>query len=543
MRRIFSQEEGITIIELLVSVTVLSIIVISFATAFGYSAKILKKVHQENQAIHKDQEAVENNLSINKPQLSDQLKLSFVGTGEKEALNLDIDGGVAYSGDISTFIAEVPYVESVELTPELHVYGDEPNQIKIKLTTKSLEDGTDVTADFIDPEDPDNPLFSSTTYTIEDNEVTISLSIPTGNSRPKDGVYTIVVDIKDMDTPLELGYLVNPIRMVAVGEKGSILTSYNGDKWADQSQATNKDLNDVIWDGDRAKKQFVVVGEDGIILTSENGVDWEEENLEDVGDLEAVAYGNDRFVAVGEAGAIYSSTYNKFTKDYSGWTPWKDTALGVTIDCDLNDIIFDGPWGNNRFVIAADSSGENNNDLFYTEEDKWRGKTFSQQQDWINIDYGGPEDEFLLIADKQMMAFDYDLEADDFSYNQTETVNSNQPDLEKHNLQDMTALDGAYLVVGVYAEGDDDQSPKIYYYNYENNDNGSWWEPSLSLPLNMTNFNLVNWYNQQQIMGGLDDNDKYQILIYNNQIGNWSIAKIDESFDADNLSINNLFIK
>jgi hypothetical protein len=52
---------------------------------------------------------------------------------------------------------------------------------------------------------------------------------------------------------------------------------------------------------------FVAVGESGAIVTSSNGIDWRNQNS-GTSTLRAVAYGDGLFVAVGDDGVILSST-------------------------------------------------------------------------------------------------------------------------------------------------------------------------------------------------------------------------------------------
>lgn len=82
---------------------------------------------------------------------------------------------------------------------------------------------------------------------------------------------------------------------VAVGKDGRIVTSKDSGSFSLQSSGTEIDLNGIAYGGG----QFVAVGDDGVILSSGDGTNWVAGGLDTLSNLSAVAYGKDRFVAVG----------------------------------------------------------------------------------------------------------------------------------------------------------------------------------------------------------------------------------------------------
>ncbi|KOX88937.1 hypothetical protein BVI061214_02360 [Thermus aquaticus] len=90
---------------------------------------------------------------------------------------------------------------------------------------------------------------------------------------------------------------------VAVGAKGTILTSRDGVSWTLRNSGTSRDLFGVAYGNGR----FVVVGEDGTILTSPDGVSWTARTSGTSKLLNGVTYGNGTFVAVGDYGTILTS--------------------------------------------------------------------------------------------------------------------------------------------------------------------------------------------------------------------------------------------
>ncbi len=90
---------------------------------------------------------------------------------------------------------------------------------------------------------------------------------------------------------------------VAVGERGTILTSPDGVSWTARASGTDEWLWGVAYGNGR----FVAVGGGGAILTSPDGVTWTQRTSLEKSDLLSVAYGNGLFVVVGSVGTILTS--------------------------------------------------------------------------------------------------------------------------------------------------------------------------------------------------------------------------------------------
>jgi len=76
-----------------------------------------------------------------------------------------------------------------------------------------------------------------------------------------------------------------------------------GTTWTQRTSGTGNELEGVAYGNGR----FVVVGEGGTILTSPDGVNWAAQASGTGNNLEAVTYANGRFVAVGWFGTILTS--------------------------------------------------------------------------------------------------------------------------------------------------------------------------------------------------------------------------------------------
>ncbi len=86
-------------------------------------------------------------------------------------------------------------------------------------------------------------------------------------------------------------------QFVAVGERGTILTSTDGSNWALQNRRGDVALNGVAYGGGL----WVAVGDGGTILSSSDGTNWSYRFTASATALNAVTYSTGRFVAVGSA--------------------------------------------------------------------------------------------------------------------------------------------------------------------------------------------------------------------------------------------------
>ena len=142
---------------------------------------------------------------------------------------------------------------------------------------------------------------------------------------------------------------------VAVGRDGTIITSGDSETWTARTSNATNILTGVGHDGD---SRWVVVGYNGTILTSTDGETWtavvdDKGTPADTSDdtnwttnhLDNVAYGNNTWVAVGNAGTILTST--------DGQT-WEAQRSGTSAN--LLGIHYDLVWvatGDNGTILTA----------------------------------------------------------------------------------------------------------------------------------------------------------------------------------------------
>ncbi len=100
------------------------------------------------------------------------------------------------------------------------------------------------------------------------------------------------------------GVITNGAIAVAVGNGGTILQSTNGEAWTKAASGTTANLNAVTTS---AIGSFVAVGAGGTIVTSIDGLTWVARASNVTSDLLGVNFVNSNFVALGAAGTVLVS--------------------------------------------------------------------------------------------------------------------------------------------------------------------------------------------------------------------------------------------
>ena len=131
-------------------------------------------------------------------------------------------------------------------------------------------------------------------------------------------------------------------KYVVVGWNGAILTSSDGLIWSSRLSGTTQHLVAVAFDG----VTFVAGGPIGTVLTSSNGVVWTERDTravlagENINDLQFI---NGQLLASGRFGGIFASS------DGKSWTRRRSSS---SLSPDLS--VFGIAFGNARYVAVGE---------------------------------------------------------------------------------------------------------------------------------------------------------------------------------------------
>ncbi len=96
-------------------------------------------------------------------------------------------------------------------------------------------------------------------------------------------------------------------KFIAVGEKGTIITSNDGLEWTSLTTGTDCELRKIIWDGTK----YIAVGEKGTIITSVDGINWNIIDSYKSYYLVDISSNGKINVATGTQGTIMTSTNGK----------------------------------------------------------------------------------------------------------------------------------------------------------------------------------------------------------------------------------------
>jgi hypothetical protein len=142
-------------------------------------------------------------------------------------------------------------------------------------------------------------------------------------------------------TPTIPGYLFGVTfgqnTFVAVGQAGMVFTSSNAVNWVMRNPATSADLYDITF----GSGKFVATGYYNTIVRSDDGISWTPCLSSDMGQFSAIVRAPDRFVAVGKTLIDNTSGTIATSADGLMWTTLYGSLGGVA-------------YGNSRFVAVGE---------------------------------------------------------------------------------------------------------------------------------------------------------------------------------------------
>ncbi|MBS4030507.1 MAG: hypothetical protein KGZ63_03660 [Clostridiales bacterium] len=377
IRGLFRNQIGLTLVEVIIAFTILTVVIFAFITLLTSSFTGIISAGEKSFLNFDAQQQMENRIADNDAYFTPNLTLEFSDT-----LQVAVPGGIVEvevqdgkrKSTLTTFLPFTPTlvlnVNSLTVGYQsLTVDGIGNNTDFRDDTTLSImrSDGIDIYV---------SPLSVSYSNDTVYDEITgnVSFTIPAG--LPVEySPYTITLTTSYDDKPTETVkamLTVKRIRFIAVGNSGTVLVSPDGYSWETRDVSIYTDLqgvtwgnnsfvavgdqttlflndvynyennyvadnlNDVIWGGGI----FIAVGNGGAAQSSINGKDWTPINTGTTKNLYAIDYSGSLFVAVGEDGTIIYSTNG------TAWSESNNT--GAT----LYDIVWDGE---ERFTAVGDS--------------------------------------------------------------------------------------------------------------------------------------------------------------------------------------------
>lgn len=419
-----NDNKGFTLIEIMLAVAVLSIIVVSFSGAFSSGFRSIQQSRKEITNLNESQSELEEKIASEAFDRAQTLNLHF-----NNQESIEVPGAIVEKNEVRTFLPDVPVITSVNITPNGHIYGLEPeqwdadNEIKkkqwnIEIMTRGVEDNSQITVSVYQQNDPDTVLISNTENKIVDESAGFSIPIPIDKEkRLTDDLYYFRFEVESVNGKLDKFYTVRGINYLALGKSTDgnkkLLASSDHKQWG-ILEAERTELSSTIdfdnikagtWGGEVDDRKFVVVGDGGKAYSSNDGVYWKDISADSKYDFKDIVWDGDAFIAAGQdslTGKAFIIEYNS-----SGWgtnlIP-NATMNSLEDDTSINNFLFleNGIEESLSITLATGTLDNGTNNIFlYNVNDKWKSKKIGIVKDSNIIDTSyNQEDNKLFIIER-----------------------------------------------------------------------------------------------------------------------------------------------
>jgi len=416
---------GFTLIEIMLAVAVLSIIVVSFSGAFSSGFRSIQQSRNEITNLNESQSDLEEKIATEAFDRAKTLNLDF-----NNQQSIEVPGAIVEKNDVRTFLPDVPVIKSVNLTPDSHIYGLEQKEWNVEIKTRGVEDNSPITVSVYQQNDADTVLISNTENKIVDESAEFKIPIPTEKeSRLTDDLYYFRFEVEGVNGELDKYYTVRGINYLAPGESTDgnkkLLASSDHKRWgilkAEKAEiSTSIDFDNLkagTWGGEVDDRKFIIVGDGGKAYSSNDGVYWKDISagvkVDDEGkqfsyDFKDVIWDGNSFIGAGQVN-YYDVNKNDeaFIIKYNS-TGWSNNLISAGNNTSVNKLLFieDGIDGSSSVVLAAGEldNGSSKNMLFYSIDDEWKTLDIgeSQSSNIVEMLYDN-EDDKLFIIEKHLI--------------------------------------------------------------------------------------------------------------------------------------------
>lgn len=343
IRKVFMNKQGFTLIEIIASLAILGILVITFLPIMTGGFSNIVKTGKKTEDLYKAQNTME--ISIVDEEVFDkaEIPIEVKKSGSSTWVKIDtIKGGLSESKGLHTFIPLIPairiepkQVDEGYITEKISITGVNTHFVSsssIKITNEKGYNGS--------------PTSKSIT-----NNTQASFNLPTGANKLTNSGGEYIVTIKTGDEEVKAKLKINlPRFLVTNGQKiGYNLTA------TDDTLPNLSEIKGTFWEG----KRYFAIGNNssnnGIIYILEDGKPWSMKTINESKSLNSLAYNGEVFVAVGDNGTILNS------KDGDNWTKVSETNIPeAALSSNLNSIA----WGaitdsdnklKNIFIVVGDN--------------------------------------------------------------------------------------------------------------------------------------------------------------------------------------------
>lgn len=309
------KNKGLTLIEVILSIAILSIIVITILSIFTMSMVTIYRSRDKTEAINLTQQNLEENIAMEDSYDAENMSLTFGG------LNVSVKGGMAKSeksvkNGESSLESFLPNIPTIQINPISAVEGY-LSPLSINIIGKNTSFNNTSIVEIWDKG------FNNKYYTydlIEDvDDETIGEVEVTNNLLNNIGEYIVrvVTTLPDSKTEVSRAKLTILQPNLVLVNNDTLFVSEDGENWIERSDLSlDSSFPSVsnLTSIKHGKNAFIVLGENGLVLYSYNYNNWIKNYSNPNYDFSDISFSGDKF---------YASTYNGYiltSNDGVNWT-------------------------------------------------------------------------------------------------------------------------------------------------------------------------------------------------------------------------------
>lgn len=307
-------KKGLTLIELIIAISILGIVFVSFLNLFNFGLLGLFRAGHKSESFNMVQKRIESQLGRDEENYSDRIELTFgdeiieiTGTFFNESTVIGLS-----SSELSGFI---PFIPTINLNPKASVEGTNvPILVEVIGHKTNFNSSTRVeiwnhefTSKLYDLTFT-RGLDDAATADINESKITGSFQIDSNLFNSKgDYIVRIITNLHNGTQEISRAkYTVTMPMIVIVGED-ALYVSENGDSWVDRTLESGFPYFNQLMDVVYAKSEYHAVGM-GDYLIAKSFQPWVRKSILGASNISGLSHINGNYFLSTEGGEIYHSS-------------------------------------------------------------------------------------------------------------------------------------------------------------------------------------------------------------------------------------------
>lgn len=324
IKKLFYRQQGFTLVEVLVSLAILSILIIGFLPIITGSFQQIVAAGDRTQSLFKAQQTIE-------VRIVDEIvfKGAEIPIVMEDGRSFSIKGGMVEADQLQTFL---PWIPTISIEPNIVDEGYSPNDVTIMLTGENTNFKSE--SSIITLTNSKGYSYSPSLTVV--NNHTASFNLLRGSDRLINAGSEYMITITTGNEVVRAKLKVRLPRLVTIVGDATLEVS-NDILFRENALTSVGKIERVLWEGNR----FFAIGKhnssnEGMIYVLEENSGWDKKNTDVSNSLKGLAYDGKRFVAVGDQATIITST------DGNSWSKIEGDKLPLEVSSrNLNAVT----WG------------------------------------------------------------------------------------------------------------------------------------------------------------------------------------------------------